>query len=187
MLPSQFSNTFDYSAMNVTVPESPVQEPSCLTTIDTEVLRQVCEGRSNEATQSEQEAALLMLADSAPVNESDIEVRGELIRTCVTPMKITGVERTLSKADKRDRCTLKFLPYFFNKEELATSNTDGTHNKKCLDASELNSLKVLVFSKFPVNSPLQKDKVWRANKCEVPCKQVCHRKGVPRYLWDLNL
>ena len=168
-----------------TVPESPVQEPSCLTTIDTEVLRQVCEGRSNEATQSEQEAALLTLADSAPVNESDIEVRGELIRTCVTPTKV-GVERTLSKADKRDRCALKLLPYFFNKEELATSNTYGTHNKNCLDASKLNSLKVLVFSKFPVNSPLQKDKVWRAIKCKINAKCCASKFATARESQDIR-
>ena len=172
--------------MNVTVSESPVQEPSCLTTIDTEVLRQVCEGRSNEATQSEQEPAPLTLADSAPVNESDIEVRGELIRTCVTPTKVTGVERTLSKADKRDRCALKLLPYLFNKEELATSNTDGTHSKKCLDASKLNSLKVLVFSKFPVNSPLQKDKVWRAIKCKINAKCRASKFATARESQDIR-
>lgn len=74
--------------MNVSIPESPVQEPSCLTTIATEVLRQVCEGGSSEATPSEQEAAPSTPADSAPVNESDIEIRGELIRTCVTPTKV---------------------------------------------------------------------------------------------------
>lgn len=186
LLPSQFSNTFDYNAMNVSIPESPVQEPSCLTTIDTEVLRQVCEGGSSEGTQSDHEAAPSTPAESNPVNESDIEVREELIRTCVTPTKVRGVERTLGKEEKRDKCALKLLPYFFNRDELATSNTDGTHGKKCLDASKLNSLKVLVFSKFPVNSSLQKDKVWRAIKCKINAKCRASKFATARESQDIR-
>ena len=53
-------------------------------------------------------------------------------------------------------CALNLLPSFFSKEELATSNTDGTHEKHCLDSNKLKSLKVLVFSKFPVNTMEEK-------------------------------
>lgn len=66
-------------------------------------------------------------------------------------MKVEGVERILSKVDKRDRCVFKLFFYFFNKEELVTSNIDGIYNKKCLDVFKLNFLKVLVFSKFFVS------------------------------------
>ena len=78
------------------------------------------------------------------------EVGEELISTCVTPTRIKTIQNALSKPDtERHLCALKLLTHFFSKEELAESNTDGSHNKKCLDATKLNSLKILVFSKFP--------------------------------------
>lgn len=59
------------------------------------------------------------------------------------------------------------LPFFFSKEELKNSNTDGTHGKQCLDSNKLNSLKVLVFSQFPIESATEKDKVWRFIKTKI--------------------
>ena len=47
-------------------------------------------------------------------------------------------------------CAVRLLPYFFDKEELSQSNTDGHHGEQCLDSNKLNSLKVLVFTKFPL-------------------------------------
>ena len=49
----------------------------------------------------------------------------------------------------------KLLPYFFSKKELVTSNTVGSHEKKYLDNKKLNSLKVLVFSKFPARKRIK--------------------------------
>ena len=63
----------------------------------------------------------------------------------------------LARESERHKCTLKFLPYFFTGEELASSNTDSTHGKDCLDGTKLNALKVLVFTKFPANSESEKD------------------------------
>ena len=87
-----------------------------------------------------------------PPPDTPGRVSEELIRTCVTPRKVTGVQEALEKETEWHKCTLKLLPYFFSKEDLANSNTDGTHNKACLDSSKLNSLKTLAFSKFPVSS-----------------------------------
>ena len=67
----------------------------------------------------------------------------------------------------RHRCAVRLLPYFFDKEELSQSNTDGTHGKQCLDSNKLNSLKVLVFTKFPLESALEKDKQWRFIKTKI--------------------
>lgn len=94
----------------------------------------------------------------------------ELIRTCVTPRKVTKVQEALDRVKERHKCALKLLPYFFTKEELANSNTNGTHKKACLDSGKLNSLKTLVFSKFPVASNEEKDKIWRSIKGKINTK-----------------
>jgi len=81
------------------------------------------------------------------------EVGAELIGTCVTPSRIKTIQHLLSKPEaERHLCALKLLPHFFSKEELAETNTEGSHDKKCLDSTKLNSLKILVFSKFPVST-----------------------------------
>lgn len=87
----------------------------------------------------------------------DIEVGDEIIRSCVTPWKINYVKGVLQKECERHKCALKLLPFFFFKEELSSSNTEGTHNKMALDSTRLNSLKVLVFSRFPIDSPVAKE------------------------------
>lgn len=76
----------------------------------------------------------------------------------------------LARESERHKCTLKLLPYFFTREELASSNTDGTHGKDCLDGTKLNALKVLVFTKFPANSESEKDKLWRDLKGRINAK-----------------
>jgi len=45
---------------------------------------------------------------------------------------------------------------FFSPAELSNSNTNGTHNKQPLNSTRLNSLKVLVFTRFPVEPSLDK-------------------------------
>ena len=75
------------------------------------------------------------------------EVGKELIGTCLKPTRVKIIQHVLSKPEtERHLCALKLLPHFFRKEELAESNTDGSHDKKCLDSTKLNSLKILVFS-----------------------------------------
>ena len=98
------------------------------------------------------------------------DVRPELISTCVTPSKVSKVKQMLARESERHKCTLKLLPYFFTREELANSNTDGTHGKDCLDGTKLNALKVLVFTKFPASSEPEKDKVWRDLKGRINAK-----------------
>ena len=103
-------------------------------------------------------------------NSGSQDIGEELIGTCVTPSKIKTVRQTMERESERHLCALKLLPCFFSRDELATSNTDGSHDKKCLDGNKLNSLKVLVFSKFPVGSSAEKDKMWRAIKAKINSK-----------------
>ena len=99
---------------------------------------------------------------------SELPVGEEVIRTCVTPRKVHSVQIALGQKEvDRHRCAVRLLPYFFTKEELGNSNTDGTHGKQCLDRNKLNSIKVLVFSKFPVESAAEKDRLWRFIKTKI--------------------
>ena len=104
-------------------------------------------------------------------------VSEELIGTCVTPTRVKTIQYALSKPEtERHLCALKLLPHFFRKEELAESNTDGSHDKKCLDSTKLNSLKILVFSKFPVSNSEEQDKAWRFIKGKINSKCRATRK-----------
>ena len=69
-----------------------------------------------------------------------------------------------------DRCALKLLLFFYTSEELSNSNTDGTHNKQQLDVTKLQALKVLVFSRFPIESATEKEKVWKSIKSKINSK-----------------
>jgi len=98
---------------------------------------------------------------------------GELIGTCVMLTRIKTTQCALSKPETEwHLCALKLLPHFFSKEELAESNTDGSYDEKCLDSTKLNSLKILVFSKFPASTSKEKDKAWRFIKGKINSK--CH-------------
>ena len=70
---------------------------------------------------------------------SHANVGEEVIRTCVTPRRVRGVQLALRKENERHRCAVKLLPYFFTDEELISSNTDGSHGKLPLDSNKLNS------------------------------------------------
>ena len=50
-------------------------------------------------------------------------------------------------------------------------NTEGTHGRQSLDVTKLNSLKVLEFGKFPVDSAAEKDKIWSATKGKINTKR----------------
>ncbi|XP_074632678.1 uncharacterized protein LOC141891574 [Acropora palmata] len=100
----------------------------------------------------------------------------ELIVTCVTPSKVKLVQETLGKENERHLCALKLLQSIFSKEELASSNTDGTYGKNCLDATKLNSLKALVFGRFPTNANEDREKVWRCIKSKINYKCRSIRK-----------
>ena len=109
------------------------------------------------------------------------DVGEELISTCVTPTRIKTIQETLSKPEtERHLCALKLLPHFFSKEELAESNTDGSHGKKFLNGTKLNSLKLLVFSKFPASTSEEKDKAWRFIKGKINTKcRAARRISLP--------
>lgn len=105
-----------------------------------------------------------------------LEVGEELIGTCVTPTKIRAVQQALNQEKQRHLCALKLIFSFFTTEELAASNTDGSHGKGCLDSNKLNSLKVLLFTKFPVGPDEEKEKVWKAIKSKINSKCRVIRK-----------
>ena len=99
------------------------------------------------------------------------EVGEELITTCVTLTRVKTIQRVLAQQDaKRHLCALRLLTQFFSKEELAESNTDDSHDKRGLDSGKLNSLKILVFSKFPASNGEEKDKAWRIIKGKINCR-----------------
>ena len=103
-------------------------------------------------------------------SQDDKEVGEDVIHSLVTPSKSKGVRDVLEKEKERHRCALKLLPFFFTSEELSQSNTDGTHNKLRLDVTKLQALKVLVFSRFPLESNTEKDKVWKSIKGKINAK-----------------
>ena len=101
---------------------------------------------------------------------SEVSVGEEIIRNCVSPSKVKEVEAMLKVEKQRHLCALKLLHFFFSKEELSMSNTEGMHGKQSLDKNKLNSLKALVFAKFPVESSEEKEKIWRAIKGKINTK-----------------
>ena len=107
---------------------------------------------------------------TSTVSNSPLEVGNELIGTCITPTKIGAVQQALGQEKKRHLCALKLIFSLFTTEELAASNTDGSHGKGCLDSNKLNSLKVLLFTKFPVGPNEVKEKVWTAIKSKINSK-----------------
>ena len=177
-----FIQQLDSTVNSACVSETPVmdeiecsvdlnQDPD-LTTINTDTLSRP---RSEEDQSAETNPDWEGTSASTPQ-----EVGEEFIGTCVTPSKIRAVQETLTKERERHLCALKLLPSFFSKEELATSNTDGTHEKHCLDSNKLKSLKVLVFSKFPVNTMEENGRAWRCIKGKINSKCRAARKHLAK-------
>ena len=113
-------------------------------------------------------------------SQDDTEVGEDVIRSLVTPSKSNGVREVLEKEKERHRCALKLLPFFFTPDELSNSNTEGTHSKRRLDVTKLQALKVLVFSRFPVESITEKDKAWKAIKGKINSK-CCLSKHISKH------
>ena len=120
-----------------------------LSTLDAEAVAEICESQlltvslPNPPPPTPEPASR---EQPIPIQSSQVislpaqQISEELIRACVTPRKVRNVQETLKKETQRHMCALKLLRYFF-KEELTNSNTDGSHNKECLDTTKLNSLK----------------------------------------------
>ena len=168
-----------------------------LPTIDTAAF-----GRLSEVVEASEENTAVPLASTTPLNPSvtapvvmpptvltvthsqqsvshealEMEVGDKVVSSCVTPRKFLAVKDILQKEKKPHKCALKLLPYFFTSAELSSSNTDGTHNKLPLDSTRLNSLKVLVFSRFPVESTVEKEKSWKSIKGKIngKCRLTKH-------------
>ena len=147
-------------------------DADALPTIDVEAFRNVCDetARTPEQPPPKSISSEPQTPPTCALTETELVVREGLIQTCVTPRKVQALKQTLDKAEKIHKCALKLLPFFFSKEELSTCNTDGSYGKGCLDATRLNNLKILLFTKFPNSSPLQKDKLWKAIKSKINAK-----------------
>ena len=166
------NNLFSFHQLNAIIPEcetsaegavEPERENEDLSTIDYNTLNVLREESQNTET-----------PETAPQ-----EVGEELISTCVTPTRVKTIQRVLAQQDtKRHLCALRLLTHFFSKEELAESNTDGSHDKRGLDSGKLNSLKILVFSKFPASNGEEKDKAWRIIKGKINSKSRVARKSL---------
>ena len=167
----QFSSTINYDAPEVA--DTCLDAEPNLSTIDVEAFRQVCGEIATTPEQPPQKSAASSEPPTPPpcaLTETELVVREGLIQTCVTPRKVQALKQTLDKTEEIHKCALKLLPFFFSKEELASCNTDGSYGKGSLDATRLNNLKILLFTKFPNSSPLQKDKLWRAIKSKINAK-----------------
>ena len=70
-------------------------------------------------------------------------------------------------------------------EELSTSNTDGNFEKNRLDPAKLSSLKLLLFSNFPVTCSIEKEKLWRSIKIKINAK--CHASKFAKKRGHLEL
>lgn len=81
--------------------------------------------------------------------------------------EMKGVQSVLQSEQVLHRVAVKLLLYFLTKQELSSSNTEGTHKKLRLDTTKLNSLKVLVFTKFPTDSLEEKEKCWKFIKGKI--------------------
>ena len=163
-LPSPAASTASASAAPAppTAPTAPTLETSAAAaTLETST-----DAPTLESTADPTPGTLARTASS--LNSAvEIPVAEDVIRTCVTPRKVHRVREALQKEVNRHRCAVNLLPFFFTKEEIMNSNTDGSHGKQCLDSNKLNSLKVLVFSKFPVESATEKDKLWAFIKTKI--------------------
>ena len=97
--------------------------------------------------------------------ETVATLREEEEGSTVPPTQATLVQSALKKENEQHRCAVKLLPYFFTNEELISSDTNGTHGKLPLDSNKLNFL--LVFSMFPVEFAVEKEKVWKFIKTKI--------------------
>lgn len=147
---TQFESTIP--DLESTVNSSTLMFENDLPTIDHEAVAELYERQTMPATvqtpppppppsQPPVCATPVAIQSSPVVNSPVVEVSDELIKTCVTPRKVRRVQETLNKATQRHMCALKLLRYFFSNDELTNGNTDGSHNKECLDTTKLNSLK----------------------------------------------
>lgn len=150
---------------------APTLETSALPTIETSAAPTVetpaVPTLETPADPTKATLARTVSSNSAVDSAVEIPVAEDVIRTCVTPRKVQRVREALQKEANRHRCAVNLLPFFFTKEEIMNSNTDGSHGKQCLDSNKLNSLKVLVFSKFPAESATEKDKLWAFIKTKI--------------------
>ena len=79
--------------------------------------------------------------------------------------------RHLVKGKKRGfGVLLNFCLSSLSWKSWATAYTNSTHNKQQLDVTKLPALKVLVFSRFPIQSAKEKEKVWKSIKTKINSK-----------------
>lgn len=152
-------------SVHLPAPAVPTLETSAAPTLETSAVPTV--ETSADPTQATLARTVSCSSNSAVDSAVEIPVAEDVIRTCVTPRKVQRVREALQKEVNRHRCAVNLLPFFFMKEEIMNSNTDGSHGKQCLDSNKLNSLKVLVFSKYPAESATEKDKLWAFIKTKI--------------------
>lgn len=139
-IPCEMDDSFSPANTSSTV--EMVNESIELSTIDADAL---CRLQTLQDLGNSLSPVVPCVAPQQSVPDSPCPVTDELIRSCVTPRKVSKVREALQGEKERHRCAVKLLPHFFTKEELATCNTEGTFEKAPLDRTRLHSLKGKAF------------------------------------------
>lgn len=112
--PAPAASTLETSA-------APTMETSAAPTVETPAVPTL----ETPADPTPATLARTVSSNSAVDSAVEIPVAEDVIQTCVTPRKVQRVWEALQKEANRHRCAVNLLPFFFPKEEIMNSNTDG--------------------------------------------------------------
>ena len=112
--PAPAASTLETSAV-------PTMETSAAPTVETPAVPTL----ETPADPTPATLARTVSSNSAVDSAVEIPVAEDVIQTCVTPRKVQRVWEALQKEANRHRCAVNLLPFFFPKEEIMNSNTDG--------------------------------------------------------------
>lgn len=112
--PAPAASTLETSA-------APTLETSAVPTVETPAVPTL----ETPADPTPATLARTVSSNSAVDSAVEIPVAEDVIQTCVTPRKVQRVWEALQKEANRHRCAVNLLPFFFPKEEIMNSNTDG--------------------------------------------------------------
>ncbi|CAH3027298.1 unnamed protein product [Porites evermanni] len=126
----------------------------------------ICENDSDLLTIDEDALSRMQeLFPVSPVVPPTEPLQPALINNSSTPVT-EDLRETRQSGTDLYKCAINLLPNFFTPAELAMSNTDGNFGKQLLDKTKLHTLKVLIFTTFPVGPEDMQ------NKCQVSVEEI---------------
>ena len=141
----QFNSTFESLNDDIALPVESADE---LSTIDVSSFRHLLDNPIHSAA-PQASTSISTIAVDCPASDSTTSCRAlseDLIQTFVTPSKdVKKISSAMQRDNDPRKCALKLLPYFFSADELKGSNADGSHGKRSLDPTKLNSLRGKLF------------------------------------------